>query len=274
MAGEAEVIEEEVIEEVVDIWPTDWRNQIAGKDEKSLKQLERYATPADVWTKARSLESQITDGTLKREVPFPDEGSDDDKAKWRTDHGLPASFDKYELERKIDDAEKTSIDGFLEWAYGKNMTPTQVNSMVDYFYTKRDLDMDTGDASDKESLTKTEDALRVEWGGEYRAHMNRIEALVGLVPGENKEEFLNARMPDGTQLRGNPEVMKFLLSAALAISPATIVPPAGGDVMSAIEDEITAIKEVMKKDRKKYNDDEKMQARYRELLAAQAQHKK
>jgi hypothetical protein len=39
--------------------------------------------------------------------------------------------------------------------------------------------------------------------------------------------------------------------------------------MSSIQDELDQIKDVMKTDRKKYNADEKMQARYRELLAAQ-----
>jgi hypothetical protein len=261
---------EEITEEIEDTpefeWPTNWRQQIAGDDEKELNHLGKYSTPADLWTKARALEQKLSSGEFKQDVPFPEKGSEEEQIKWRQDHGIPESFEKYELAREVDDDEKEVINQFLEYAHQRNMPADQVNNTVDWFYAKRDQDMELMEQGDKEAQQITEDALRSEWGGEYRAHMNRIEALVDMVPGEGKDLFLDARLPDGTKVRANPDVMKFLLNTALAVNPATIVPPPGGDVVSSIQDEIDQIKEVMRNDRKKYNRDEKMQDRYTQLL--------
>jgi hypothetical protein len=250
-------------------WPTDWRQQIAGDDEKALNQLGRYATPADVWTKARALEQRVTSGELKDSTPFPEKGSDEEKAEWRVNHGVPESHDKYEIARELEKEDRESLNGFLEYAHNKNMGAGEVNTMIDYFYQRLEEDETRVSEGDKVAQKQAEDELRVEWGGEYRAHMNRIEALIDMVPGEAKESFLDARLPDGTKIRSNPDVMKFLLNSAIAFNPATTIVPADGDVMSGIQDEIDQIKEVMKTNRKKYNSDEKMQAQYRKLLEAQ-----
>ena len=82
-------------------WPEDWRVQIAGEDEKALKQLGRYQSPADIWTKARALEQRITSGELKDYSPFPEKGSDDDKAAWRANNQIPEAPGKYELGREV-----------------------------------------------------------------------------------------------------------------------------------------------------------------------------
>jgi len=268
MSEAAEVIEEEV-EVEASAFPEDWRQQWAGDDEKALTQLGRYATPADVWTKARALEQRISSGELKEASPFPDKGSDDDKAEWRTNHNVPESAEKYELAREMEKEEREQIGDFLEYAHTNNMSGDQVNQMVDWFYQRLESDETNSTESDKSALKQTEDELRVEWGGDYRGHMNRIDALVDMVPGGAGEAFLDARMADGTKLRANADVMKFLLNSAIAFNPATTIVPADGDVMSGVQDEIDQIQEVMRTNRPKYNKDEKMQARYRELLAAQ-----
>ena len=77
-------------------------------------------------------------------------------------------------------------------------------------------------------------------------------------------------MADGTMLKDNVAVQQFLLDMALTFNPAsTLTPGQGGDVNASIEDELDTIKKYMRTNRKEYDKDEKMQARYRELLTAQ-----
>jgi hypothetical protein len=107
--------------EVTPAWPDDWRQQIAGDDEKALNQLGRYATPADIWTKARALEQRISSGIwtkaraleqrissgeLQDQSPFPDKGTEDEQAAWRAERNLPDAPDKYEISREMEKEER------------------------------------------------------------------------------------------------------------------------------------------------------------------------
>jgi len=255
------------------VWREDWRNQIT-EDEKELAQLGRYATPADLWTKARALEQRISSGELRNATPYPDKGSEADQVQWRKDNGIPESFDKYDIGRTFDpedeaaQADKASMDAFLEYAHGKNMPQDAVKVMSDWFYEKLDQDLEAIDARDKEARSNAEEALRAEWGSEYRGHLNRINNLMETAPAGVKDQLLDAQLPGGGSMRDNPEAMKFLLGLALEQVPFTTVVPAGGDQMSSIQDEIDEIKGKMNtKEYKQTNS--KMRARYYELLKAQ-----
>jgi len=280
MSETAEVMEEELeiseetSEENTTVWPDSWREQIAGDDEKELKQLGRYKNPADIWTKARALEQKLSSGEYKQVTPFPDKGSDEEKAEWRKSNGLPDDPAKYDLGRTIEDEDKEVLNGFLDFAHTKNMPQSNVQAMVEWFYTKRDQDIEATTEADKALHAEMEDKLRAEWGGDYRGYMNRIESLVDTAPEEIKESFMDARLPDGSKIRDNTAAMQFLLDLALTANPVVTLVPGAADQESAIQDEIDQIKEVMKTDRKKYNNDTKMQERYRTLLGALEKGKK
>jgi len=89
------------------------------------------------------------------------------------------------------------------------------------------------------------------------------------MPAEAQQLFMAGRLANGDPIMSHPGVLKTLVNWAREINPVgTVVPNAGANVASAIEDEIASIDKVMKEDRKRYNEDEKMQSRYRELLEA------
>ncbi len=272
--------EEEITEEITEDfeWPDAWRDEIikAGKydeeaAEKALAQLGRYKSPAEIWNKARALEAKVTSGELKDNTPFPTDGTDEEKGAWYTTNGIPLTPDKYELSREIEDEEKDVINGFLEYAHGMQMNPAHVNGMLDYFYQRSEEQAKSLDEGGSNAQELADDALRSEWDKEYRGNINRIDNLMATAPGDLKETLLDARLPDGTKLRSNPEAMKFLLDMANFADPVTtVIGGKGGDQLSSVQDEIDEIKELMRTDRKKYDRDEKIQQRYRELLAAQA----
>ena len=279
----AEAAEEEVIEEIEEIeeeeetaaWREDWRTAMAGDDEKALEQLGRYADPVAVWTKARALEQKLSSGEYKQTTPFPDKGTDEDKATWRVNNQIPDTFDKYDIGREIKGetedeikAEKEVIDNFLEFAHSKNMPGDQVKNMVDFFYIRRDEDADAAAEASLAVRNETEDKLRAEWGTDYRGHLNRVNNLIETAPAEIKDVLLDARMGNGTSLRDSPEAMKFLLGLAIMQNPVTTVVPQGGDQLSSIQDEIDEIKGKM--NTKEYRNSPKMKQRYRDLLEAQS----
>jgi hypothetical protein len=270
-------IEETEVEEDESPWPETWRENIT-TDEKELAQLGRYKSPADVWTKARALEQRITSGELKEVVPYPDKGTDEEKATWRQINGLPDAPDKYEIGREIDEGDKEVIDDFLKYAYDKNVSPNDVQATVEWFYMKRDQDLEAMAEEDKAVGKESEDALRAAWGPEYRSYMNRIDGLIDTVPGEAKQDFLEARLPDGTMLKHSPDAMTFLLDMALAINPATVVVPGAGDNLSgAIQDGLDELKGLMANKQSEYwkgPKADKLQERYRELTKASLKMKK
>lgn len=264
---------EEIVEEGTESsfeWPEGWQEQIAGEDEKELGQLQRYKSPADIWTKARALEQKLSSGEYKQDLPFPSDGTDEEKTQWRVDHGLPEEPGKYELTREVEADEKETIDGFLNYAYENNLSQQHVNAMVDYFYSRAEEQAELVEQGDREAQDKAEDALRAEWGNDYRGNINRIDNLIATAPSEVSEMLLDARLSDGTKLRANPDAMKFLLDMAANMDPITTVTDAkGSGKLTAVQDELDSIKEVMRTDRKKYDRDERMQQRYRELLNAE-----
>ena len=270
MSDAAEEITDDITDDVTFEWPENWQQEIAGDDEKQLQHLSKYKTPADIWTKARALEQKLSSGEYKQNTPFPTEGSDEDKAAWRKEQGLPDTATGYELVREIGDDEKDTVNAFMEYAYERNMSPQNVNDMLDYFYTRKEQDDELAAEGDATAQQNTDDALRAEWGNDYRGNINRVDNLIATAPAEVAEILLDARLPNGDKLRANPDAMRFLLDMATLMDPITTVTDSKGTgKLTAVQDELDSIREVMRTDRAKYNRDERMQQRYRELIAAE-----
>jgi hypothetical protein len=272
---EAEPEAEVVVEEPVNTspWADNWREAIAGDDEKELNQLGRYASPKDIWTKARSLEQKLSSGDFKSTEPYPFEGTDDQKAAWRTDHGLPKEAKGYEIAQEIADTDQPVIDAFKEFSFERGATPAEVQRAVDWFYYHQDQEDTAAKEADDQAHQATEDELRAEWGNDYRAHMNRIDNFLSTAPEGVKDVIWNARGPDGTLLRDNPDTLRFLVDTALTLNPAsTLIPAAGDNIKGAISDELKTFEAMMPNKNSEYwkgPNAESNQARYRELLAAQ-----
>ena len=255
-------------------FPEDWRQQIAGDDDKALAQLGRYKTPTDIWNKSRALEQRISSGELKEISAYPAEGSDEDKAAWREANGVPMGADKYTLSKEIEQSELEELTPFFEWAHGENMPNDVVDKMVGFFYETGQQQEGASAEADKARAQAAEDALRGEWGNDYRGHMNRIDALLDMVEEGQGDSILDARMPDGSKIRDSKIAMNFLLEAALNTNPATTLTADGVGTIDTIETELNQIRDVMRTDRKKYDRDEGMQNRFRQLLEAKEKHER
>ncbi len=256
-------------------FPDNWRELIAKGDEKTLKQLGRYASPNEIWNKAKSLEQRMSSGELKSVTKFPDDGTDKEKTAWRTENGVPEES-KYDLTLPegfvIGDADQPAIDSFMEFAHKNNMKTEDVSAAVNWYFNNQETQAEARSDIDAEFQTRNTDELRTEWGDQYRGNVNRINGLLDTAPKEVKEAIMGARRGDGNALASDAGVLRFLAQLAHEINPVTtLVPGSGANAMNALSDEIDAL-EIKMSDRQsdywKGPTAEKNQERYRKLVAA------
>lgn len=254
-------------------WPDTWRQEMSGGDEKEVKQLERYASPADIWRKARALEQRLSSGELKSALPK--DATEAQVKQWRAENGIPEAPDKYELkfdDGVINDNDKEWVDDILKTAHQSNLTKEQAKSTIEAIAELREKRSEARQEKDAQIAKETQDALRAEFGPDYRQNLNLIKGLLETGPAGVKQKLLGGRMADGTPIGSDPDVLRFLATVARQINPVTtLVPGAGANISGAIDDELSKLNSMMGNRGSEYwkgPNAEKNQKRYRELVAA------
>lgn len=260
------------------VWPDDWRERMVSgvSDEaeraKELKQLQRYASPQDVHKKARALETRLSSGELKSVLPK--DASPERLKDWRAENGIPELPTGYDLDLgngvKFSAEDKSVVDGFLKQAHETNQTPEQVKASLRAFHAHTQTQQQTRHDADVIVRQEADETLREEWGPEFKRNINIIDNLLNTkMDQDTKDLFLSGRLADGTPIGSSPVVLKMLVGLALVDNPAaTVVPNAGGNMAQSVDNEIETIEKSMRTNRTEYNKNDKMQARYRELLNA------
>ena len=244
---------------------------MAGDDTKALKRLERFNDPTEVFRSYRAIEQRIDSGELRSKLPV--DAKPEEITKWRQENGIPDAPEKYDLRFEsglvIGEDDKAIVDGFLKHAHAHNLSNDAVKFNLEWYYGEVERQTTERHDQDKAAEQKAQDSLRSLWGNDYRENMNRISSLLATGTGNLTEKLLRGRLADGTPIGSDPGVLRFLATVSRELNPTgTIVPATGGNIASAIEDEIGAIEKLMKTDRAAYNKDESKQARLRELYAA------
>jgi hypothetical protein len=250
-------------------WAEDWRTKLAG--EKPDKQLERMASPKDVYNSWKALQSKLSSGELKSTLPK--DAKPEDVAKWRTENGIPEKHTDYKMPDGVvvGDADKPLIDLFLQDMHGKNASPEMVQTAVASYYKIQEQQAAAIAEADVSHKDEMENTLRAEWGAEYRGNVNAITSMLSTAPGGIKDKILSARMADGRAIMNDPDVLRWFATTSRELNPVATVVPSGGDQMGAITDELAGIEKLMGNRSSEYWKGPKadaMQARYRTLVAA------
>jgi hypothetical protein len=252
-------------------WPADWRDQITGGDETLAKRAARYATPKDAFSALVAAQNRIRSGELKSALP--DNPTEEELTAWREENGIPKSPDEYDMTFEsglvIGDEDKPVVEDFLKVAHESNLPPDKVKKVVEWWYNTQQAQLDQIAERDLEHRQTAVDELNVEWGAEYRRNINMLNGVIDQFPESVRDSLKSARLPDGTAILNNPDIIRGFVNLALEINPAGTVVPSGGDPGKSIADEKATIEKTMRENRAAYNKDEKMQARYRELLDAE-----
>lgn len=256
--------------------PATWRQIVAGDNPEHLKTLERFQSPKALYESYAALRGKMSSGELKQISPFPDKGTPEQQAAWRVENGIPLEpkGDKgYKVSLPdgmvLGEDDKAVVEHFAEAAHAAHMRPEHFNSTIAWYLNEKAARAQAMAEKDSEFRMGAEDTLRAEWGGGYRENVARITALLDQAPEGVKDLVAGARAHDGTIIGDHPQVVRWLADIARQLNPAGVnIPATGGSQAASIEDEIKQIEDVMEKDRRKYNSDEKMQARLRELYTA------
>lgn len=252
-------------------WPSDWREKISKGDTKALARLQRYASPAAALEALGHLQAKISAGEL-RAIPKKD-ASAEEVAAYRAALGVPENPDGYKPALAegivIGENDQPLVKGFLTAAHASDLTNEQVSATLNWYYAEAAREAEAIAQRDKQAALECQDALRKEWGDDYRGTVNAIFGMLDIAPPGVREKLLGKRLEDGKALASDPDVMRWFAQLARELNPAgTLVPGSGQSVAGSIDTEIQKIEKVMREDRQAYNRDEKMQERYRELLAA------
>lgn len=248
----------------------DWRAFLSDGDADALKFLGRYQSAGSAMKGFKKLNDEFKSGKFIK--PLDENSTDEEKAAFRTAMDVPDKPEAYT--EKLPDGlvigpdDKPLVDQFVKSMHEANAPKGVVHAALSAYYDIVDAQVEAEDTANKQARQVTEDALRDEWGGDYRRNTNVLKGFIDAMPDGLGDVILGARV-DGVQLLNNPTMVKWLMDQALRENPlATVVPGAGANSANAIADEIAAIEKTMREDRKSYTADEKMQARYRELLDA------
>lgn len=256
-------------------WPDDWREQLAGGDEGFLKQLKRYASPANYAKAGYEAQQRIRSGAAKE--PLPENPTPEQLGAWRKENGIPEAPDGYKIEPGdglvFGEADKPMLEAFAKFAHERNWTPQQVNQGAAFVAQLGEQQRAAMDQADKSFRAEAQDTLQQEWGREFRPNLQNLRNMVDRFgePGI-ADALMGARGADGKLIGDNPGFLRLMSTLAREINPlGTVVPAGTQDGGKAAEAELAELRTKMGDRSSDYwqgPNAEKNQSRYRELLTA------
>ena len=252
-------------------WPDDWRQKMAGGDERLLKRLERMADPTLIpkaW-----LESERKLSATRPQAPPAADAPPEEIAAYREANGIPKEPAGYLKDLPdglvIGKADKPLMEKFVADMHGQNAPAGIVHSAIASYYRLQEEQAAERAGMDARAHDTATTELKASWGGDYTRNINALNGWLDTAGAEVKHVIANARGPDGTPLFSNPAAVRWFTAQMLEANPlATIVPAAGGNAGKGVEERMAEIRKVMRTDRAAYDKDPKLQAEFLELTRA------
>lgn len=236
----------------------DWRAPMVPQDEKdgrTLKELQRYNTPADLvksLIETKTALSKRDEGMIKL---LGADATDDDKKAFNTKLGIPEKPDAYKITATVPDGlDITEADkGFLKNVTaqlhargGFLATPEGVNAAHEFYYSMVEEQASQMAAAAEMTRIENERNLKTEWGPEYPINLKYAEAGVqSFFKVDDASEILDKTFADGTKVGNWAPFLKAMAAAARASGddPVFLQSMLGGDNLSsdALDDEISKI---------------------------------
>lgn len=225
-------------EQIKDYWKEDWREKIAGEDEKLLKELSKHKSPAELANAYRELQKKFSS---TRPLPeLPKDASPEQVKEYREQLGIPEKWQDYDTNLEngvvIGEADRPIVEKMLEKFHERNVKPSEVKAVLqDYFNMVNDMEVERLQTQ-KNSTSEAEQALQKEWGTSYKQN---IASVVNLLKGQLGEEGLaklnGATFADGSPVINDVSLMKWFgnLAAKSGIGGnSTITPSPSTDLVS------------------------------------------
>lgn len=261
--------QEDVKPVTLDRLPDNWRELMAGGDEKKLSQLQRFKSPGDYANAYFEAQNKLRSGEYKKASP-PENATPEQMKAWREDQGLPSEASAYEISglnmAGADDLASERVAKLQKAAYDGKLSKDSWNNIVKAYNDiaeEAKAEQVMRDASNRDTC---EDRLRQELGAMYRPSLAMVKRHLGTRLGDLADDILNgARLSDGRRLSDIPDVVNYFLNAATAMDGEVAMPAVGMDRGGkSVADEIAEIENIMRTDLNKYNAQHR--DRYAQLL--------
>lgn len=249
-------------------FPDDWRDRASGGDDKVGGLLKRFTSMQNVAKALFNARQQLSEG---RKSSLPENATPEQLATYRKENGVPDKPEAY-LENLpsglvIGEADKPLVAQFAKDMHDLHQPPAVVHAAIQSYYRIQEQQASAMRDANETARNEGMDALRTEWGGEFKGNLNAISGMLSTIPEDARNAIMSARDSTGLLLFNQPGVVKAFAQLARELNPAaTVVPNHGGDPGKAIGDEIKEIEKIMGSEA--YWKDTAKQARYRELVAA------
>jgi len=263
-------------------WPEDWKEKYiekqvdkAGKPldeaakDKMMKRLARYASPQAALDAMINAQNKISAGGL---VKVPGKGATPEEiAQYRKEIGVPEDIKGYDLTLAngmvVGQDDRPIVEGFLKTAHANNYSQQQVTEGLNWFYQQQENTIAARHEADATHRAASEEALREEWGPEFKANVNMMSNYLATDFGPGVAELITgARLADGTPLANHPDILRGFVAKARASNPlGALVPGSGTKQHDQLVDEIAALQKQMATPG--WAEDKKAQARYLKLVS-------
>jgi len=260
----------------------DWRGAIAGEDKKLAKRLERFTDLTQFGKSYFEADAKLNDG--KRVMIPGADATDEDRAAWIKQRGIPETPDKYEIKVKPPEGLELSegeqdrlkaITARLHKAGGLSADPEVVNLAHEIYYQERMEAESQMMAQATIQKEETEAFLKKIWPGqELKRNVAFADQAISHYFKEDFAAIKDLQFADGTRLGDNLQ----FIQAMARIGRDTMEDPVfleagrnGADPGKSLDKELESIMSLRATNRAKYNAPE-TQKRLAEIYAAKARH--
>lgn len=259
-------------------WPEDWRERMAGDNKQLLGWLKRHSSPKSLAEGGYTMRQKLSAGDL---LPaLPEKATPEELTSWREKNGIPTKAEGY-LENLpegvvLGDEDKPIINEFAAAALAENTPPKAFKALIAQYYKLNEKLASEQHEADKNTWRESEDALRAEWGPEFRGKTGRMTRYLDNLPGGLGELLKDARLGDGTKLMGNQKALRWLDGMLSETDPMGTVVGTTGTVGSGPAERLGELQKLMRDQKSEYYvgpNANKLQAEYRNLLDWKARQK-
>jgi len=255
--------------------PEDWRDQVAKSygvegDElaKLTGQFERYKDLPALVKAGIEAQDKIRKGETSSGLP--ENPTDEQIAAYREANGIPESADKYELSLGeglvLSDEDDRILSGVKEAAHGTNISNEALSQITSAMLAGRQKEAEARTAQDGINAQDAERLLRENWGQDFEANKNALDASITRLPESVRDLFKNGRLQDGRAILHSPEMINYLVDMERQINPMASVVPNDANAAQAVDSEIAALEAKM--GTPEWYKDEASQKRYQDLVTA------
>lgn len=190
-------------------WPENWRDQLAGNDDKLKNLLNRYTSP-DAFAKAFKELRTAYDSkkpAKAEEVELPENPTPEQLAAYRKAKGVPEKPEDYEFEvqegRELGDGEYAIFMDFAKHMHERNIPANMVKEVSSWFLDYQEIAAQKAAEMAYQARQTTEEKLRAEWGPDYKANVNMMANVLQEHLGSQTQDLLSKPFADGSRLGDN-----------------------------------------------------------------------